>query len=75
LSINTEILTRTQKFFPVKRPLAVMAGYSIIASIGRKSEKGPVWFEWTLQVPVALPIQNANGATHQLQNVKAWTPA
>lgn len=48
-------------FFPLPRPLDVRAGDEIRATFFRESDGRHVWYEWVVEAPEVLPLQNPGG--------------
>ncbi|KAJ8666933.1 hypothetical protein QAD02_008595 [Eretmocerus hayati] len=48
-------------FFPIKDPINVKAGDEIVSRFWRCCSPKNVWYEWTVEKPVAIPIHNPCG--------------
>ena len=53
-------------FFPVSTPFYVPAGQHITASMWRKANTTNVWYEWSINSPINLPIHNPNGRSYHV---------
>lgn len=72
--ISTRPATATPKmegwaplFFPLPRPVDVRSGDEIRATFFRDTDGRRVWYEWVLEAPEVLPIQNAGGRVEAMR--------
>eukprot|EP00916_Digyalum_oweni_P011270 GHVL01018784.1.p1 GENE.GHVL01018784.1~~GHVL01018784.1.p1 ORF type:complete len:678 (-),score=65.29 GHVL01018784.1:1760-3793(-) len=53
-------------FFPLKWPVQVNKGDTIVCHVWRKTSPSAVWYEWCLSSPQATSIHNPNGRSYSI---------
>lgn len=71
MSINPQTATKNMvswfpAFLPIRTPILVKSGETLILRVSRVKTDSKMWLEWTVISPHCQPVNNPNGSSHSV---------